>query len=48
MPKKRGKEKELEAESVLDSFESWLEKQPVKPVRAKHGFLADERIEGSL
>ncbi len=27
-----------------DVFESWLEKQKVKPVHAKPGFLAEEKI----
>jgi hypothetical protein len=42
MPKKR---KEAEAEKVVDSFESWLEKQRPKPVRAKPGFIADKKID---
>jgi hypothetical protein len=44
MPKKSAKQKEEEAEKVIDSFESWLEKQPPKPVRARPGFIADEKI----
>ncbi len=44
MPKKRAKRKEAE---IVDSFESWLEKQPAKPALAKHGFIADAKIEGS-
>jgi len=43
MPRK--KEKRKEVVDVVDSFESWLEKQPSKPVLAKHGFLADAKIE---
>ncbi len=46
MPRKSAKQKELEAESVLDSFEAWLEKQSPKPVKARPGFLSTERIEG--
>jgi hypothetical protein len=46
MPKKKEKRKETETE-VMDSFESWLEKQPLKPALAKHGFMADAKIEAS-
>ena len=45
MPTKRPKQQKAEAEKVIDSFESWLERQPDKPVRAKHGFIGDEKIE---
>jgi hypothetical protein len=44
MPKSKA-EKKAGSEEVIDSFESWLEKQPVKPARAKHGFVADAKIE---
>jgi hypothetical protein len=44
MPKKSAKQKEEEAEKVIDSFESWLERQPPKTVRARPGFIADEKI----
>lgn len=47
MPKSKSKWKEPEMEKVIDSFEGWLEKQQAKPVRAKHGFIAEEKIEGS-
>jgi hypothetical protein len=47
MPNRKAKQKEAEAEKVIDSFESWLEKQPPKPVRAKSGFIGDAKIEGS-
>lgn len=42
----RKKEKRKVAESV-DSFESWIEKQPPKPALAKHGFIAEAKIEES-
>ena len=45
MPRKIAKKKEAEAEKILDSFESWLERQPSKPVRAKRGFIGDAKIE---
>lgn len=34
-------------EEIIDSFESWLERQKPKPVKAKPGFIADEKIKGS-
>lgn len=43
MPKKKAKRNE--AEEIVDSFESWLERQPLKPALAKHGFVADAKIE---
>jgi len=47
MPRKKQKWEEPDMEKVIDSFEGWLEKQPSKPVRAKHGFIGDEKIEES-
>jgi hypothetical protein len=47
MPKKRAKKNEFGAEEILDSFESWLERQTPKPARARPGFIADAKIEGS-
>jgi hypothetical protein len=47
MPRRKAKQKEADVEKVIDSFESWLEKQPPKPVRAKSGFIGDAKIEGS-
>ena len=44
MPKRKA-EKKADPEEVIDSFESWLEKQPVKPAKAKHGFVGDAKIE---
>lgn len=40
MPKKKTTE-EKEAE-VLDSYDSWLKKRPVKPARAKAGDVAED------
>jgi len=47
MPKRKAKKKEANLENVIDSFESWLERQPPKPVRARSGFIGDAKIEGS-
>ncbi|MDA4118435.1 MAG: hypothetical protein OK455_08850 [Thaumarchaeota archaeon] len=46
MPSKKTTQKG-EAENIIDSFESWLEKQPDKPVRARSGFIGDAKIEAS-
>ena len=45
MPRKKAKRKKEEAEEIVDSFERWLERQPPKPALAKHGFVADAKIE---
>ncbi len=45
MPTKKPKREETNLEDVIDSFESWLERQTPKPVRAKHGYVADVKIE---
>ena len=47
MPRKAKHKEEANLERVVDSFESWLEKQKPKPVRAKSGFIADAKIEES-
>jgi hypothetical protein len=48
MPKKKKKRKEAaEGANVLDVYESWLRNQPVKPVRAKSGFVSTDETEGS-
>lgn len=47
MPKTKGKWKEPEMEKVIDSFEGWLEKQTPKTVKAKPGFIGEQKIEGS-
>lgn len=44
MPRKKDKRKGAE---MVDSFESWIERQPPKPALAKHGFIADAKIEES-
>jgi len=43
--KKKGRK--ASPEDVLDSYESWLERQRPKPVTAKHGFIADATIKES-
>ena len=45
--KEKSKWKEPEMEKILDSFEGWLEEQPPKAVRAKHGYIADAKIGAS-
>jgi hypothetical protein len=42
MPKK--KPERNDAEDVVDSFDSWLIRQPAKPALAKHGFIAEAKI----
>jgi hypothetical protein len=37
MPKKKEKTLEQKEAEVLDGYESWLKKQPVKKVRAQPG-----------
>jgi len=29
---------------IPDAFETWIEKQRVKPVKARPGFIAEEKI----
>jgi len=44
MPTKETKNKTAHPKrvnDVLDSFERWLSKQPVKPVRAKTGYISE-------
>ena len=43
----KAKQKEADAEGILDSFESWLDKQPSKSVKAKPGYIGEAKIEGS-
>lgn len=47
MPRKKATQRQATDEDVIDSFESWLEKQSPKPALAKHGFVADAKIEES-
>lgn len=44
VPKKKGEKKEAAIESriILDAYESWLERQPIKSVKAKPGFISAE------
>ncbi len=35
----------MESRIILDAYESWLERQPVKSVRAKPGFISAEETE---
>jgi len=42
MPRKRTERNE--AEDIVDSFDSWLDRQPAKPTLAKHGFIAEAKI----
>ena len=39
------KKEKREGPDEVDSFETWIEKQPPKPALAKHGFVADAKIE---
>ncbi len=47
--KKKVKAKPSESATMasLDSFESWLAKQPVKSVKAKSGFISTQEIEAT-
>ena len=46
MPKKEAKQKAvIESMNVLDAYENWLEKQPVRPVKAKSGFISARETE---
>lgn len=48
MPKKKkANQKATESMSVLDVYENWLAKQPVRPVRGKSGFISAEETEAS-
>jgi hypothetical protein len=40
---KEKKKVSSKAPEVLDSFESWLARQPVKPVRAKAGYVSAQK-----
>lgn len=42
MPKKKEKTKEQKEAEVLNGFESWLEKRPVKEARAQAGDVAED------
>lgn len=46
MPKKKGeKQKADDSLKVLDVYESWLAKQPVRPVKGKAGFISSVEAE---
>ena len=48
MPKKKEKQKSAtKSMNVLDVYENWLAKQPVKSVRGKSGFISAEGTEAS-
>ncbi len=47
MPKKREKQKTAESIQLLDVYESWLAKQPVKPVKGKPGFISAVEAEAA-
>ena len=42
MPRKKAKTIEEKEAEVLDGYEGWLEKRPVKKVRAKAGSIAED------
>ena len=45
MPKKMKKETKDENMVILDSYESWLQKQPPRIIKAKAGFNRTKEIE---
>ncbi len=47
MPKKRQKQKTTESMNVLDVYETWLAKQPVRPVKGKPGFISAGQAEAT-
>jgi hypothetical protein len=49
VPKKKGEKKEAAIESriILDAYESWLKRQPIKSVKANPGFISAEETEVS-
>jgi len=47
MPNKREKQKTTESMKVLEVHESWLAKQPVRPVRGKPGFIGAVEAEAT-
>ena len=40
MTKKKDKQKATEGTKLLDVYENWLAKQPVRPVKGKSGFIS--------
>lgn len=47
MPKKREKQKTAEKIELLDVYENWLAKQPVRPVKGKPGFISAVEAEAT-
>jgi hypothetical protein len=45
MPKKKAKKQKAKESMVLDIYEGWLAKQPVKRVKGKRGFIS--AVEGT-
>ena len=45
MTKKQKAIKSSGSERILDAYESWLAKQPVKEVKGKSGFIGNQEIE---
>ncbi len=39
MPTKKEKQKATESTKLLDAYENWLAKQPVRPVKGKPGYV---------
>ena len=44
MPRKKEKTIEEKEAEVLDSYEGWLEKRPVKKARARAGAIAEDEV----
>ena len=42
MPRKKAKSLEKKEAEVLDGYEGWLEKRPVKKAHAKAGSIAED------
>ncbi len=47
MPKKIEKQKVTESIKILDVYENWLAKQPVRPVKGKSGFISAVEAEAT-
>ncbi len=47
MPTKKEKQKATESMKSLDVYESWLAKQPVRPVKGKSGFISAGEAQAS-
>lgn len=42
MPRKKSKSKEEKEAEVLDSYDSWLQKRPIRKARAAAGDIAED------